>query len=62
MIGAAVFLLIRRDKSVYPYKIALVLSFVSLQMALNKSEYWVFDREMTDLEYKGEQLTIRSGD
>ena len=37
MIGAAVFLLIRRDKSVYPYKIALVLSFVSLQLALNKS-------------------------
>ena len=35
--GTTVFLLIRQDKSIYSYKIALVLSFITLLMTINKN-------------------------
>jgi diguanylate cyclase (GGDEF)-like protein len=37
LIGASVFLLIRQEKAIYSYKIALVLSFITLIMAINKN-------------------------
>ena len=37
LIGAAILLLVRQDKAVYSFKVALVLSFISLQLALNKN-------------------------
>jgi diguanylate cyclase (GGDEF)-like protein len=36
-IAASVFLLIRQEKAIYSYKIALVLSFITLLMVINKN-------------------------